>query len=81
MGSAVASDGEPLFQDVGEMRRRVKSEGDGREVGGEGGDGRVGCDSGVRDGGESQIRIERAMLSGQDSSGGGGDKSEGRIQS
>ena len=80
MGSAVAYDGECLFQDVGDGRR-VKSEGDGREVGGDGGGGRVGGDSGVGKGEETQIRICKAMLSGQDSGGGGGDKSEGRIPS
>ena len=38
-------------------------------------------DGGVGEGKESQIRIrtERAMLSGQNGSGGGGDESEGRI--
>ena len=41
----------------------------------------MGCDGGVGEGEESQIRIGPVMRSGQDSGGGGGDESEGRIPS
>ncbi len=80
MGSAVACDGECLFQDVDEGRR-IKGQGDGGEERGDGREGRVGGDSGVGEGEESQIWTGKAMLSGQNGSGGGGDESEGRIPS
>ena len=54
MRRVVARDRECLFQDVGE-RRRIKGEGDGGEVRGDGGGRRVGCDSGIGEGKESQI--------------------------
>ena len=69
-----------MLEDVREGRI-VESERDGREIPGDGSSGRVGCNSGVGEGEETQIYIRVAMLSGQNGSGGRGDESEGRPQS
>ena len=80
MRFAVAGNGQGVLEDVGE-RRRVESEGDGGEERGDGGGGGVGYDAGIGEGKESQIRVGRAMPSGQDSGGSGGDESERGILS